>query len=123
MEEFVNRRTKALEKRYRALLESAGANPPERVIALAKMLDRDGFMTTLRRGGPQGLALQLCQGHCPVHAVAQEFPELCEAETRAFARLLGIPIQRLSTLANGGHVCTTNIPLGTPKIHRTHPGM
>ncbi|MDY5584665.1 MAG: winged helix-turn-helix transcriptional regulator [Arcanobacterium sp.] len=117
LEEFVSRRTKMLEQRYGPILEAAGPNVTDKIKALAQALDRDGFMTTLRRGGPQGLALQLCQGHCPVQLVAQHFPGLCEAETLAFSNLLGVPIQRLATQANGGHVCTTSIPIGIPKKH------
>jgi hypothetical protein len=62
------------------------------------------------------MTLQLCQGHCPVHQVAQAFPEFCEAETRAIGRLLGVHVQRLATLAGGEHVCTTCVPvaLGIP---------
>ena len=51
--------------------------------------------------------------------VAHEFPQLCEAEARAFSRLLGVHVQRLATLAGGGHVCTTNIPL-TRVTHGPH---
>ena len=29
--------------------------------------------------------IQLCQHHCPVSHVAEEFPELCETEREAFA--------------------------------------
>jgi predicted ArsR family transcriptional regulator len=54
--------------------------------------------------------VQVCQGHCPVQDVAAAYPQLCEAETRAFARLLGVHVQRLATLPTGGHVCTTNVP-------------
>ncbi len=58
---------------------------------------------------------QLCQGHCPVQHVAAAFPQLCEAETEVFARLLGGHVQRLATLAHGEHVCTTYVPdSGTP---------
>ncbi|XCB30156.1 winged helix-turn-helix transcriptional regulator [Arcanobacterium hippocoleae] len=114
VEEFAKRRTAALETRYKGIVDGAGSNPTDRIAALAQALDRDGFMTTLRRGGAHAISLQLCQGHCPVQDVAGAFPELCEAETRAFAKLLGVPIQRLSTLANGGHVCTTNIPIVKP---------
>jgi predicted ArsR family transcriptional regulator len=53
---------------------------------------------------------QLCQHHCPVAHVAAEFPELCEAETRAFERVLGTYVQRLATIAHGDGVCTTHIP-------------
>ena len=34
---------------------------------------------------------QLCQHHCPVAHVAAQFPQLCEAETEVFSRLLGTP--------------------------------
>ena len=52
---------------------------------------------------------QLCQHHCPVAHVAAEYPQLCEAETEAFGRLLGTPVQRLATIAHGDGVCTTHI--------------
>ena len=38
-----------------------------------------------------------------------EFPQLCEAETEAFARLLGTPVQRLATIAHGDGICTTHV--------------
>jgi predicted ArsR family transcriptional regulator len=52
---------------------------------------------------------QVCQHHCPVAHVAAEFPQLCEAETEAFGRLLGTPVQRLATIAHGDGVCTTHV--------------
>ena len=52
---------------------------------------------------------QICQHHCPVAHVAAEFPELCEAETEAFGRLLGTPVQRLATIAHGDGICTTHV--------------
>ncbi len=116
--EFVNQRVAALEARYGPVLKAAGSNPTDRVAALAAALNKDGYVTTLRRGGPNSMALQLCQGHCPVQDVASNFPEFCEAETAAFSRLLGMPIQRLATLAGGEHVCTTNIPIGLPVMRR-----
>lgn len=115
VEEFISMRTQSLEKRYGAILARAGDNVADRAAALTMALNREGYAASLRRGGPNVISVQLCQGHCPVLEVAEEFPLLCEAETEAFGRLLGVPIQRLSTLANGEHVCTTNIPLGLPK--------
>ncbi len=53
---------------------------------------------------------QLCQHHCPVAHVAAEFPQLCEAETAAFAELLGTHVQRLATIARGDAACTTHVP-------------
>jgi predicted ArsR family transcriptional regulator len=56
--------------------------------------------------------------------VAAEFPQLCEAETEAFSRLLGTPVQRLATIAHGDGICTTHVTaptlLNTP-AHRTTP--
>ena len=68
------------------------------------------------RSGPVGE--QLCQHHCPVAHVAHEFPQLCEAETEAIARVLGTHVQRLATIAHGDGVCTTCIPTAT-KTHQT----
>ena len=66
------------------------------------------------RGGARPrtvVTAQLCQGHCPVQDLAAEHPELCDIETRAISRMLGVPVQRLATLAGGAHACTTHIPL------------
>jgi predicted ArsR family transcriptional regulator len=111
LDAFAEARVGELERRYAPLLEQAGPVPAARLHALAAALTADGYAATTRAVGPQGFALQLCQGHCPVQDVAQAFPQLCEAETQAFSRLLGVHVQRLATLAGGGHVCTTHVPL------------
>ncbi len=41
--------------------------------------------------------------------MAAVFPQLCEAETEAFGRLLGTPVQRLATIAHGDGICTTHV--------------
>jgi predicted ArsR family transcriptional regulator len=78
--------------------------------ALAQVLRDAGFAATVHEG-PVGE--QLCQQHCPVAHVAHEFPQLCEAETEVFSRVLGRHVQRLATIAHGDGVCTTCIPSGT----------
>lgn len=118
IERFAEWRATELERRYGAVLARAGDSPAERVEALAEALSDEGYAATVRQVG-DGFALQLCQGHCPVQPVAEEFPHLCEAETQAFARLLGIHVQRLATLAGGGHVCTTHVPLAVPTTPTT----
>ena len=75
--------------------------------ALVEALTAEGFVASLQ---PVASGVQLCQYHCPVAHVAAEFPELCEAETRAFAEVLGSHVQRLATIAHGDGVCTTHIP-------------
>jgi predicted ArsR family transcriptional regulator len=95
---------------YRAAVESAA--PEERTEALAKALSADGYAATAR-SAPVGE--QLCQHHCPVAHVAEQFPQLCEAETEIFSQLLGTHVQRLATIAHGDGVCTTFIPKIAPK--------
>ncbi len=119
---FAARRVGELESRYAVRVASAGDAVEARVEALVDALGADGFAASARPVGdpdhPGPLTgIQLCQGHCPVQHVAAEFPELCEAETEAFSRLLGVHVQRLATLAHGEHVCTTFIP--TPVGRRT----
>ncbi|MEK6463076.1 transcriptional regulator [Pseudonocardia alni] len=92
---------------------TAPAEPAERVEALARVLSARGYAAQARHGG---FGVQLCQHHCPVAHVATEFPELCEAETRAFAELLGTHVQRLATIARGDAACTTHVPLEDPEL-------
>ena len=49
--------------------------------------------------------------------MAAEFPQLCEAETEAFGRLLGTPVQRLATIARGDGVCTTHVTAPSLRTH------
>ena len=85
-----------------------------RVQAMADALSAAGYASTATEVGTteapvQGV--QICQHHCPVAHVAAEFPELCEAETRAFEQVLGTYVQRLATIAHGDGVCTTHVPV------------
>jgi predicted ArsR family transcriptional regulator len=107
--DFARQRIAALEERYRPVVEAASA--AERAEALARVLTADGYAASAR-SSPVAPGDQLCQYHCPVAHVAEQFPQLCEAETEAFARLLGTHVQRLATIAHGDGVCTTHIPRG-----------
>ncbi|GAA3306812.1 transcriptional regulator [Streptomyces cinereospinus] len=110
---FARARIAAQAGAYRRAVESAG--PEQRTEALAKALSVDGYAATAR-SAPTGE--QLCQHHCPVAHVAEQFPQLCEAETEIFAELLGTHVQRLATIAHGDGVCTTFVPK-TSKTHHT----
>ncbi|MFD6035670.1 helix-turn-helix transcriptional regulator [Streptomyces griseoincarnatus] len=102
---FARARIAAQASAYRKAVEAV---PPEkRTEALAKALSADGYAATAR-SAPVGE--QLCQHHCPVAHAAEQFPQLCEAETEFFAELLGTHVQRLATIAHGDGVCTTFIP-------------
>jgi predicted ArsR family transcriptional regulator len=78
---------------------------------IADALTKAGYATTTTRVGGPITGVQICQHHCPVSHVAEEFPELCEAEQAAMADLLGTHVQRLATIVNGDCACTTHVPL------------
>jgi predicted ArsR family transcriptional regulator len=80
---------------------------------IATALSKAGYVTTTTqvRGPINGV--QICQHHCPVSHVAEEFPELCETEQQAMAEVLGTHVQRLATIVNGDCACTTHVPLTT----------
>ncbi|HEU5161058.1 MAG TPA: metalloregulator ArsR/SmtB family transcription factor [Streptosporangiaceae bacterium] len=108
--EFARRQVADLERRYLPVVHAAP--PQQRVRVLAEALSADGYAASASEsphsGGPLA-GQQLCQHHCPVAHVAADFPQLCEAETEAFGRLLGTPVQRLATIAHGDGVCTTHV--------------
>jgi predicted ArsR family transcriptional regulator len=108
--DFARRRVAELEDRYRPMVDKAG--PAGAVQALADALTADGYAASAE-ASPVSAGEQLCQHHCPVAHVAEQFPQLCEAETQVFARLLGTHVQRLATIAHGDGVCTTHVS-GSP---------
>jgi predicted ArsR family transcriptional regulator len=111
--EFAHRQVADLENRYKSAVDT-GETLSERVRALAEALSADGYAASAGPApviGNQG-GEQICQHHCPVAHVAAEFPQLCEAETEAFGRLLGTPVQRLATIAHGDGICTTHVTGG-----------
>jgi predicted ArsR family transcriptional regulator len=122
---FARRRFAGLAERYRKLL--AGAKPADRPKLLAEALTADGYAASTRStasvpvpGKRPVEGAQVCQHHCPVQHVAEEFPQLCEAETQVFAEVLGTHVQRLATIAHGDGVCTTFIP-SLPAANQSSP--
>ena len=83
------------------------AKNKNRSAALADFLTQEGYATTVQS---REFGEELCQHHCPIAHVAAEFPQLCEAETELFSKVLGTHVQRLATIAHGDGVCTTFIP-------------
>ncbi|MEO3977095.1 metalloregulator ArsR/SmtB family transcription factor [Streptomyces sp. CAU 1734] len=107
---FARDRAEAMAEPYREAIEAAA--PGKRTEALAEALTADGYAATARSAPTPQQGEQLCQHHCPVAHVAERYPQLCEAETEIFSRLLGTHVQRLATIAHGDGVCTTFIPRG-----------
>jgi predicted ArsR family transcriptional regulator len=104
--DFARRRIAQWEARYAERIASLPLD--ERPAALAEALADDGYASTVHE---TTLGVQVCQHHCPVQHVAEEFSAVCEAETEAIGRLVGRHVTRLATIARGNGVCTTHIPL------------
>ena len=106
VEKFAESRANDIERRVAKA--TGGAPSRERkVAALAQFLSVEGYAAESK---VTAAGIQLCQHHCPIAHVASEFPQLCEAETEAFSRVLGTHVQRLATIAHGDGICTTFIP-------------
>lgn len=110
--DFARRRVQAIVGDVEPAADQGPADIEVTADAIADALTSAGFAASTR---PVGNGVQICQHHCPVSHVAEEFPELCEAEQEAFAQLLGTHVQRLATIANGDCACTTHVPLVPPK--------
>ena len=102
---FARHRLSGLRTRLLPLVEQADVD--DRAAVVAQALSDEGFAASTT-STPAGA--QICQHHCPVAHVAEQFPQLCEAEAELFAELLGTHVQRLATIAHGDGVCTTHLP-------------
>lgn len=87
---------------------SGYATAQERAMALVDALNTEGFVATLTPG--LGDSVQICQHNCPMGDVAEQFPQVCEAETEMFSQLTGVHVTRLATIATGNPICTTLVP-------------
>ncbi|KJF22775.1 transcriptional regulator [Rhodococcus sp. ACPA4] len=108
IEEFAKRRVQAIVGDVEPADPADLGAVAETADAIADAFSAVGFAASTR---PVGNGVQICQHHCPVSHVAEEFPELCDAEQEAFRQLLGTHVQRLATIANGDCACTTHVPL------------
>jgi predicted ArsR family transcriptional regulator len=118
VDEFAREHSAKFESRYAAQVAAAGADVTARAQTLATVLNADGFAASIRPVGADlpMAGIQLCQGHCPIQHVATQFPAFCDAEADVFSQLLGVRVQRQTTLAHGEHACTTFIPLAAVPV-------
>ena len=100
---FAESRAEEIERKATPYL----AKRAKKIDALATFLTEQGYAASVEK---RGTGEEICQHHCPIAHVAAQYPQLCEAETQAFSRLLGTHVQRLATIAHGDGVCTTYIP-------------
>jgi DeoR family suf operon transcriptional repressor len=96
-----------LEARYAALTrrvqeQLAGADPAERMAAVARILSEEGYMA---EGVVTSTNGTLIEHNCAIPAVAERFPEICAAEARFLAAVLGAQVERQGHILSGCSAC------------------
>lgn len=80
---------------------------PERVKELAQIRDEEGYMAHVEETEDDYI---LSEHHCPIAAIAHEYPHVCEIELALFRRSLGTKVHREEHLIAGSHKCCYRIP-------------
>ena len=80
----------------------AGTSPEERMRQVAAARTVDGYMAEGRASFCCGV---LTEHHCAIRAVAERYPEVCQAEARFVERLLGGKVERRLHLLTGDPAC------------------
>jgi len=105
LEQLFNLRNDRLAQTYQIRL--AGKPFSEAVRELAKARDDDGYMASLESSLDGGFVLS--EHNCPIIDVAQRFPHACNCEHQLFERVLGAPVKRVASQAEGALTCQYHI--------------
>ena len=99
-----------LARRLRVDLE--GTTPDQRLQAVARALSQEGYMA---EGTPQAGpgSATLIEHNCALPAVAERFPEICAAEARFLAEVLGARVDRREHILSGCPACEYHVRFGT----------
>ena len=94
--------------------ELEGMPDTERLGALARLLSEEGYMAEVQvQEGPAGDAeVVLTEHNCPIPAIAGRFPEMCAAEAKYLAHVLGAEVERTGHILNGCPACEYRVRHG-----------
>ena len=84
----------------------SSAAPEDRLATVARIRSEQGYMAqaAVRDG-----ASVLTEHNCAIHAVAERFPEICAAEARVLAEVLGADVERRQHLLSGCPSCEYHV--------------
>jgi DeoR family suf operon transcriptional repressor len=96
-----------LQARYATLTrrlqgELARVSPNERMAAVAQLLTDEGYMAEASVTTSSGT---LVEHNCAIQAVAERFPEICAAEAKFLADVLGAEVHRQEHILSGCSAC------------------
>ncbi len=111
----------ALETRFEDLArklrpELEHASPEQRMEVVMRALVDDGYMAEWNDGVG---GLRLTEHNCAIRALAERFPEICEAEARFLAQVLAAAVERESHMLDGCTSCEYRVrfPDGAEALH------
>ena len=96
LEKVFARRTKTLLAAYKKRMTGKSAN--EKFRELARIRDQEGYMAKSK-------GRSLTEHHCPIAAIAKEFPIACRYEHMLFEAAVGMKLERTEHIASGGRAC------------------
>jgi len=103
----------------RLVAELAGASPSRRMEVVMQALREGGFMAEWREGDE---GVRLTEHHCAIRAVAERFPEVCEAEVRFLEAVLSAEVERQSHMLTGCTSCEYRVEFAQLSVPRRAEG-
>ncbi len=107
--EFINKifrsRMKSQFQMYKERLD--GKELIDRIKELARIRDEEGYMARFEEDENDYV---LTEHNCPIVAIAQEYPLVCDIELGLFRQSLGTKVYRVDHLIQGSHKCCYRIP-------------
>jgi DeoR family transcriptional regulator, suf operon transcriptional repressor len=98
----------AMARRVRG--ELTDAHPAQRLEVLGRVLSEAGYMPEVSTGVGEGT---LKEHNCAIPSIAGRFPEICAAEARFLADVLGAEVSRKGHMLSGCSVCEYHVRFTT----------
>src|ERR1051326_8068728 len=89
-----------------------GLSFSERVQAVVELLQQQGFMA---EWSLEGTTVRIAEHNCAVQAIAEKYPELCEAEAEFLRDILQTDVHRGAYIPQGCNACESVVTLGSAK--------
>jgi len=100
----LNHRREKLFQKYGVLLN--GDDLKKKVEVLVQLREEEGYMTELEEEEDYFI---FKEHNCPIHCVAENYPEVCRNELELFRQLLNCPVERLEHLVQTEMACIYRI--------------
>jgi len=90
-----------------------GSTVEQRVEAVVDLLKQQGFMAEWTPSADGGM--RIAEHNCAMQAVAEKYPEVCEAEADFLRDILQADVRRDAHIPHGCNACEYAVTIGGPK--------